>query len=204
MTDSLFWIFMVTVSSAVCFSFPGAVCTPDCFRCLGIGVCQETHEVKLNLWPWMSQKPRPLDMQQKWIKAQKLILECHRNGKFPEQSQSELLWPFMSRVLKCQEIKLCLFSFSRWWCQHCRIFFFTLKLLLFMWIFFFSFCLFHYMDTFLCFALKFVLSIKFLKVLHLSFLSFAVSDTKSGYTVQSPSKHLGIPLIWHSVACSSL
>lgn len=103
-------------------------------RCLGVVVCQETHEVKLNLRPWMSQKPRPLDMHQEWIKAQK------DNWVFSwTKIHSELLWPFMSRVLKCYETKWCLFSFWRWWCQHCRIFFPPLKLLLFMWILFFLF-----------------------------------------------------------------
>lgn len=83
---------------------------------------------------------------------------------------SELPWPFMSRVLKCHEIKWCLLSFWRWWCQHCRVFF-PLKLLLFMWILFFFLPFPQYWySPLLC--LEFVLSVKFLKVLHLSFVVY--------------------------------
>lgn len=74
-----------------------------------------------------------------------------------------------------------------------------------MWIWIFFFLPSHNMDPPPLLCLEFVLSVLFCfknQSLVCPFHCFlSVTFTKTRYAVQSPLKHLGIPLIWHSVAC---
>lgn len=110
------------------------------------------------------------------------------------------------------EIKLCHCSFWKHFnigfklfescCDVYTVVFFPLEaalnlFMLLMWIC----CLpFHIMDMFLSFPLILASVLLSKPVLTLSFSLFTVSDIYK-YAVQSPVKHLGTPVIWHSVAC---
>lgn len=120
-----FGFFMVTVSSAVYFPFPGAVCTPDCRWRKMQEVQMPWHRCLAgNTWSYVELVALNVTKTQASRYASGMNQSTERELKFSgTKIHSELPWPFVSRVLKCHEIKRCLLSFWRWWCQHCRVFF---------------------------------------------------------------------------------